>query len=73
MKDILIKILLSLCIISLLITILGQSIPKDSTDPVDGRSGLTIRIDQLTGCQYLSVYGGGIYPRMTKEGTQVCK
>lgn len=47
--------------------------PKDGTDPVDGRSGLSIYIDHGTGCQYISVgRGGGLTPRLTANGAHMC-
>ncbi|MDQ1081414.1 hypothetical protein [Pseudoroseomonas cervicalis] len=41
---------------------------RDSTDPPHGRSGMRLHADNLTGCQYLSVPGGGITPRLTTDG-----
>jgi hypothetical protein len=47
---------------------------KDNTDPLDGRSGLYLRTDSLTGCQYLSEPRGGITPRPDGAGRHVgCK
>lgn len=45
---------------------------KDDTDQPDGRSGMILKTDALTGCHYL-VYKG-ITPRLNKDGKQVgCK
>ncbi|WP_025123942.1 MULTISPECIES: DUF6440 family protein [unclassified Serratia (in: enterobacteria)] len=44
----------------------------DDTDGIR-RSGLALYTDVGTGCQYLSVSGSGITPRMDKDGYQVCK
>lgn len=46
--------------------------PKDETDPPDGRSGLTLRTDAATGCQYLEGGGGGITPRLGPDGRPWC-
>lgn len=50
--------------------------PKDSTDPADGRSGMVLRIDNATGCHYLTtvqIWGeSSITPRLRADGTQVC-
>ena len=46
--------------------------PKDSTDPIDGRSGLEIKVDALTGCQYLTTPKGGLTPRLDANGKQIC-
>ena len=73
MKGVLIYTILIVTLLGLVTSFIIANIPKNSTDPVDGRSGLSIRTDALTGCQYLSMYGGGIYPRMNREGGQVCK
>lgn len=45
---------------------------KDSTDPPNGRSGMVIKIDNLTGCQYLESYQG-LTPRMDPDGKQICE
>jgi len=45
---------------------------KDSTDPIDGHSGLSIKVDAMTGCQYLTTTDGGLTPRMDKSGAQLC-
>lgn len=50
--------------------------PKDDTDPADGRSGMTLSTDALTGCQYLSygLFGSSITPRLDGYGFQIgCK
>lgn len=47
--------------------------PRDSTDPASGpRSGMAVRVDELTGCQYLAVYRGGITPRLDASGRPIC-
>lgn len=49
---------------------------KDSTDPPDGRSGMGLRIDHMTGCHYLTTVSllgeTSITPRLRADGTQVC-
>ncbi|AFC22606.1 hypothetical protein [Aeromonas phage 51] len=45
---------------------------KDDTDPSGGRSGLKIYTDSGTGCQYLSVSGGGVTPRLSADGHPIC-
>ncbi len=49
--------------------------PVDSTDPPDGRSGLSLFTDHQTGCQYLGLRGinggGGIIPRLDGQGRHV--
>ncbi len=44
---------------------------KDSTDPSFGRSGMEIKTDHLTGCQYLATRGG-LTPRVDVNGNQIC-
>jgi len=52
--------------------------PTDSTDASKwGRSGMVLRIDNLTGCHYLETAGAlGIFtsvtPRLDKNGDQIC-
>ena len=45
---------------------------RDSTDPRNGSSGFTIRTDAMTGCQYLTVKGGGATPRLNATGRHIC-
>lgn len=52
--------------------ILDKAVQYDDTDPVHGRSGLSIYIDNRTGCQYLGVWVFGITPRLQADGTQIC-
>lgn len=52
--------------------VLDKAIQYDDTDPVHGRSGLSIYIDNGTGCQYLGVLVFGITPRLQADGKQIC-
>lgn len=46
----------------------------DSDNPATGdRSGLWVRVDHLTGCEYLVAPEGGITLRREADGTQVCR
>lgn len=48
--------------------------PLDATDARDGtRSGVKLRTDHGTGCQYLETADGGITPRLDPTGRQVCR
>lgn len=54
---------------------LSMIVPTDNSD-VDylNRSGMSIRTDALTGCQYLESTKGGLTPRMDSNSKQVgCK
>lgn len=54
--------------------ILGWDGPYDDSDPPDGgRSRMAVRVDHLTGCQYLADQHGGLYPRMDASGQQICR
>lgn len=50
--------------------------PKDDTDPPNGRSGMVLRTDALTGCQYLATPGilghSALTPRLDEYGNHVC-
>ena len=46
--------------------------PRDNSDPIDGRSNMSVLTDALTGCQYLATQRGGITPRMGADNKQVC-
>lgn len=45
---------------------------RDSTDG-DERSNMELHTDNLTGCQYLSVPHGGLYPRLNIDGKPMCE
>ncbi|MBZ9649414.1 hypothetical protein K9B33_17910 [Sphingobium sp. 3R8] len=46
---------------------------RDATDPPSGpRSGMRLRTDNGTGCQYLETKGGALSPRLGSDGKQVC-
>ena len=47
--------------------------PRDDTDPTNGRSGLAVMTDCLTGRQYLTTQRGGVYPRLDSDGRQIIK
>lgn len=47
---------------------------RDDTDPPNGRSGMLLYTDALTGCQYLSQRRIGLTPRVDGKGKHVgCK
>lgn len=48
--------------------------PLDATDARNGqRSEMKLRTDHGTGCQYLATAGGGITPRLGRDGKQMCR
>lgn len=54
-----------------MVVLIGKfPIQRDDTDPGQWgeRSGLVLRTDSLTGCQYISGGGSGITPRLTADG-----
>lgn len=54
-----------------LLTIIVNSLSLGTDDSdMDGwhRSGMAVHTDNLTGIQYLSVPGGGVTPRLDKDG-----
>lgn len=68
------RILLVLIVAATLAALAGCSGARDDSDMPDGRvSGVSVRTDHLTGCQYLVSPGDGITPRMDRDGKQVCK
>lgn len=73
------KLNLSWTLIVLFLFVLAldySPIARDDTDPGawGERSGLALRVDSLTGCQYLAVFMGGITPRVDGKGNHVgCK
>lgn len=67
-------ILCFLAIVALVIGVLEwrRSQPFDDSDSPPNRSGLTIRRDALTGCEYVST-SRGLHPRMDANGRQICR
>lgn len=64
-----------ICVAIIVLGLIGSIVgypQKDDTDPSDGRSGLKIYTDSGTGCQYLSVSGGGVTPRLSVDGQPIC-
>lgn len=52
-----------------LVAAIGSCSPRDATDPPSGaRSGMLLRTDHATGCQYLAEPFGGITPRVDADG-----
>ncbi len=47
--------------------------PQDDTDSYGNRSGLGLRRDHGTGCQYLESRFGGLTPRLGADGRQICE
>lgn len=45
----------------------------DDSDAAPMRSGLRIKTDNLTGCQYFVTLAGSITPRVDRDGKQICK
>ena len=45
----------------------------DDTDGAGVRSGLGLRLDHGTGCQYLESRYGGLTPRLDNTGRHICK
>lgn len=48
-----------------------SSIGRDATDG-EQRSGMALRTDAETGCQYLEGTNGGITPRLNSNGEHIC-
>lgn len=46
--------------------------PLDSTDGRDARSGMRLRVDYGTGCQYLESTWGSLTPRLDEAGKPMC-
>lgn len=62
------------CLILLSMALVAKPSDKDSTDnPNGGRSGLRLSVDHQTGCHYLVAPGGGITPRLSRDGKHMCE
>lgn len=46
-------------------------IGRDDTDGIT-RSGVSIHVDNLTGCEYLGGPNGGVTPRLDAAGKHIC-
>ena len=44
----------------------------DSTDKGRDRSGLSLFVDNMTGCHYLGNEHGGMTPRLDQNGSHIC-
>ena len=69
--------IVNLLILFATLLIIANAIPffRDSTDEggwFANRSQMQLHTDDLTGCQYLSVRGGGITPRLGRDGKIIC-
>lgn len=49
-----------------------QITDRDSSDGRSGKSGMIVRTDAFSGCQYLETKDGSITPRMGVDGKQIC-
>jgi hypothetical protein len=47
-------------------------LPHDSTDSTSSASGMKLRDDHLTGCQYLESHAGFLTPRLNAAGKPIC-
>ncbi len=44
-----------------------------SPDGYKDARGVRMHVDRLTGCHYISTWDGGLYPRLTADGSQLCE
>ena len=64
------KTFIAIIIILLIAKIISTAMPVDDSDiSRHKRSGFRVHTDALTGVQYISVFMGGITPRLNKDGT----
>jgi hypothetical protein len=71
LKAYLLKVFATYVVIVLAYTVIPAT--TDSTDSgIFSRSGVSLRIDYGTGCHYLEGAGGGLTPRVDKEGNHIC-
>lgn len=72
------KDLIRCAVIGLLLLLIFQKaanlmgVGLDSTDG-EKRSGMSLHTDALTGCQYLSVPGAGLTPRLDRDAFPICE
>lgn len=62
-------IMIMFCVFSVSVFLFSGAYKKDDTDSNNKRSGMALRTDNATWCQYLESQGGGITPRLSKGGT----
>jgi len=55
-----------------IVGLVDQLAPRDSTDTATERSGMTLRTDALTGCQYLESRTGYLTPRLDSDKMIIC-
>lgn len=67
--------LLALVFLAMMLSFMASSTPvgRDDSDMPGwggGRSGVRVRIDHATGCEYLEATSGGLVPRWDGKGAQ---
>ena len=70
----LMRLVVIYCTVSFVLTLIAGAItPRDDSDATNGdRSGVEVRRDALTGCEYLETRYG-VTPRLRADGRQVCR
>jgi hypothetical protein len=74
MSNFLLGIFFTAVVIGLIGMFARNSNPLDDTDNklTGARSDMRILVDHGTGCQYLRSSGGGLTPRLDKDGKPMC-
>ena len=68
------KDLILVVTVSIIIQLCWSYLPiqRDNSDG-NTRSGVSVHVDALTGCEYLGGMHGGLTPRLDINGLQICK
>lgn len=62
----------AICYIVIVLILSFIPVGLDSTDDGTDRSGMALRIDNMTGCHYLEGTSGGMIQRFDAEGNHIC-
>ena len=60
------------CLVAFVFAPSGKERPYDSTDKPPARSGVSVVVDELTGCHYLRTPVGDLAPRVGADGKPLC-
>lgn len=65
-------ILIIMLIVALALFVLDKQCNTNNELSLNNKN-MFVYVDDLTGCQYLRTYKGGITPRLNKDGKQICE
>lgn len=68
----LLAVTIGCCLAAFVVVPRSAERPYDSTDKPPARPGVSVVVDELTGCHYLRTPVGGLAPRLGADGKPLC-